>query len=134
MSDLKDISALVDTAELQQFNNASFQVIKKLQEKVSQLESENESLKLMLEQNVPTLHFADIGIGISNEHIICLTQIALLKEKAVSSKTQLTMEEVKKLEILTKVLAGIKAQNPDDPEDIKAKSMTPEELLKSLNE
>jgi hypothetical protein len=126
MSDVKDISQLAE-ASMQEYNNASFRVIKDLQAKISKLEAENESLKIMLEQNVPALiDTSDLGFGVSNEALICETQICLLKNEAI--KRSLTKEEVQKFQILTDISLKYKSVHPD-AETLKAKQMTQEELL-----
>lgn len=126
MPDLKDISQVIDSAS-EEYNKASFKVIRQLQEKVSKLESENESLKHLLEQNTPTLiDTKDLGFGISHEELICATQISLLKDAAISRV--LTLEEVKKLEILTKVKVQFETRNPNS-DSISAEQMHPDALM-----
>lgn len=126
MSDLKDISQVIDSSS-QEYTNASFKVIRQLQEKISKLESENESLKHLLEQNTPSLiDTKDLGFGISHEELICATQISLLKDAAISRV--LTLEEVKKLEILTKVKVQFETRNPNS-DSISAEQMHPDALM-----
>lgn len=129
MSEIKDISVLESESlkEIKNYSDSQFKVIVDLQKKISKLESENQSLKLMLEQNTPNLiSVGDLGFGISNEQIICETQIVILKDAAVTRP--LTMEEVRKLEVLTKVLDQVKKKDPDF-ESLNARNMTTEELI-----
>lgn len=129
MSDLKDISQVIDGAS-EEYNKASFKVIRQLQEKVSKLEAENESLKHLLEQNTPSLiNVQDLGFGINNQELICETQITLLKDAAINRA--LTMEEVRKLEILNKVLANVKSVRPD-PDSLKVEKLSDADLVKAV--
>lgn len=114
------------------YSTASFQVIKDLQAKVSKLEAENRSLLQMLEQNTPSLIDAkDLGFGINNQELICETQIHLLKEAAVTRV--LTMEEVKKLEVLSGVLSKVKTAKPD-PDALKVEKLSDDDLIKFVNQ
>lgn len=129
MTEVKDISDLANNfKELQDFSDASMKVIKDLQKKISQLESENTSLKTMLESNIPNieLQVTDFGIGISNEQLICETQILLLKNEAVMRP--LTMEETRKLDTFVNVLEKVKKKTPNG-QDYSIK-LTDEELVK----
>ncbi len=110
--------------ELQQYSDSQFHTILKLKEDIARLESENKSLKIMLEQNLPSI---DLGIGISNEQLICETQIVLLKNLAVTR--QLTMEESKKFQIFEEILAKYKVHKPNDPFSVT--TLTDDELLKA---
>lgn len=127
MSDTKDISQVIDLS-VQEYTNASFTVIKNLQAKVAKLETENESLLKMLEQNTPALiQTSDLNpIGIPHPQLICEAQICILKDAALTRA--LTMEECKKLEILTNVLQKYKVTVPSN-EEIAVRKMTTEELV-----
>jgi len=98
---------------LQEYSDEQFKTIVSLKEKLAELESKNKHLLDMLSKNVPSLEYQNMDIipGVSNERIICETQIALLKESAVSR--QLTLEEAKKLQIYVGVLATIKEKKDD---------------------
>lgn len=138
MSDLNDISSLESTFketskydELKSYSDNQFKVIVDLQKKISNLQTENESLKLMLERNVPDLiNAVDVGFGISHEQLICETQIRILKDAAVTRA--LTMEEVRKLEILNKVLDGVRKKTPDTG-SLDVKKLSPAELIQIVN-
>lgn len=132
MSDITGINQLEDNfKELQQYSDSQFHLINKLNEQIDKLKSENESLKIMLEQNLPniTLQTSDLGIGISNEQLICETQLLLLKDSAITRP--LTMEEVKKVQILTDVLMKCKDQKKHDPFGIT--KISDEDLLKVVD-
>lgn len=108
MSDIKDLQEAF--IEAKEFSNASARVISELQKKIQKLEGENESLKVMLEQNVPILHEIN-DLGISPSRIICETQIALLKNRAVQA--ELTLEETRKFQIFSEILEKLKAEKDD---------------------
>lgn len=126
MSDIINISEVIDLS-VQEYTNASFQVIKQLQAKISKLETENESLLRMLEQNTPALiHTSDLTLGIPQEQLICEAQIHMIKEQAIVRV--LTKEECQKFEILTNILHKYKIPIPTSDE-ILIKRMTQEELI-----
>jgi hypothetical protein len=113
--------------ELQHYSDSQFKVIKELQGKISQLQAENSSLKTMIEQNLPSLSLdADFILGVSNEQLICETQLLLLKNKAVIA--ELTLEESRKFQIFTDILQKIKTKDPNAVENT-VKKMTPAELI-----
>ncbi len=129
-TNLTDINQIEEGfQELQQYSDSQFRLINKLKEDVARLESENSSLRIMLEQNLPSvsLSTSDLALGISNEQLICETQLLLIKNNAVTR--ELTMEEAKKVQIFTEVLAKHKAGKKPGDEYGVAK-MTDEELLK----
>ncbi len=115
-------------SELQSYSDIQFKTIISLKSDIARLESENKSLKSMLEANIDKLDFStlDLCIGISNEQLICETQILMLKDLAVTR--QLTMEEAKKLQIFTDVLQQYKKPNRDDPFSVN--KLSDEDLLK----
>lgn len=95
-----------------EYVEAQFAVAVALQKRVQELESENSHLKKMLEGTVPLIQNNTIDIGISNERIICETQIALLKNSAINR--ELSLEETRKLQIYVDVLEKISKKQPDD--------------------
>jgi len=108
------------------FSDAAYSTILELQNKLADLQQKNEHLVSLLRENTITAITVN-HLNISNEQLICETQIALIKEKAITR--DLNMEETKKFETFCKVLAEIKRINPDDTM-YKVKSMSSEELLK----
>lgn len=115
--------------ELQQYSDTQFKLVLELKGTIARLESENKSLKTLLEQNLPaiSLQVSDLGFGISSEQLICETQILLLKDLAVTR--QLTMEESKKFQIFEEILSKYKSNKKEDPFSVS--KMTDEELLKA---
>lgn len=111
MSDIKNIDDLKNEyLEMKDYSDSQFRVITDLQKKNQALQEENKSLKLMLEGNLPSLEFkSDIAIGLSNEQLICETQIFFLKQQATTR--ELTSEEARKFQIFVDTLEKIK-KNP----------------------
>lgn len=127
-----DINDLQENFEsLQLYSDKQFQEIVDLKRQIETARSENESLKKMLEGNVANMNLqvSNLGIGVSNEQLICETQIAIFKTRALTQ--ELTMEEARKLEIYYKILAQIKDKNKD-AEDVNA-SISEADLLKLVN-
>jgi len=116
--------------ELQEYSDTQFRTIVELKKQLEAAKEESKSLKKMLEGNLPQLGISTSQIaplGISNEQLICETQIALLKERAVSR--ELTLEEAKKLQIYTTILSDIRKNHEDIP-DLSVQKLSDDELLK----
>jgi hypothetical protein len=131
MSNLTDINQLEEGfQELQKYSDSQFHLVNKLREDIARLESENKSLKIMIEQNLPSigLQVGDVSLGISNEQLICEVQLNMLKDLAVGRS--LTLEETKRFEIYTKILKDIKSGNKNAV-DINIQKMSDEELIKA---
>jgi hypothetical protein len=130
MSEILDINQLEEGFhQLQEHSDSQFGEIQKLKETIARLETENKSLKLMIDTNLPQVgsQFVDLSLGISNQQLICEVQLTMLKDRAVTQ--ELTIEEVKKVQILTDVLA--KCKQGKTPNEISVSRMTDEELLKA---
>jgi hypothetical protein len=92
---------------------AQFQVIADLQKKLARLEEENKSLQLMLEGTVPLIQNPTMQItGITNEQLICETQIKRLKDAAC--ERELTLEESRKFQIFVDTLQKIRPEKGDE--------------------
>jgi len=122
MKDVNDLEKSFN--ELQSYSDSQFKSIVELKKQIKKLEEENGSLKTMLESNLPSLS-VDM-FGISNEQLICETQITILKDKAVTR--ELTFEEAKKFAIFSEVLENIKKNSKSS--DINVQKMSDDELLK----
>lgn len=122
---MKDIADLEKSFnELQSYSDSQFKSIVELKKQIKKLEEENASLKKMMETNLPTLSFD--GLGISNEQLICETQITILKDKAITR--ELTFEEAKKFAIFTEVLDSLKKNTQSS--DVSVQKLSDEDLLK----
>lgn len=105
-SKVKEIKDIVAT---------QFKLIEKLQE-------ENTSLKERLSNSSPSL----IGGRISTEEIICIEQLEMLRSKSIGR--ELTLEEVKKLDLLNKNLRLAREQTTSVIDTVDYQNMTAEEL------
>lgn len=115
--------------ELQEYSDTQFRTIVELKKQVESQKEEIKSLKALLEGNLPQLgiNIPELnGIGIPNEQLICEAQITLLKERAVSR--ELTLEEAKKFQIYTTVLANIR-QSKEEVANVSVQKLSDEELL-----
>lgn len=122
---MKDIADLEKSFnELQSYSDSQFKSIMELKKQIKKLEEENTSLKSMLENNLPS--FASDMLGVSNEQLICETQLVILKDKAITR--ELTFEEAKKFAIFTEVLESIKLNSKSS--DVSVQKMSDDELLK----
>jgi len=122
---MKDVADLEKSFnELQSYSDSQFKSILELKKQIKKLEEENKSLKSMLENNLPSL--AVDMLGVSNEQLICETQITILKDKAVTR--ELTFEEAKKFAIFSEVLENLKKNTKSS--DINVQKMSDDELLK----
>jgi polyhydroxyalkanoate synthesis regulator phasin len=122
MADINDLEK--SFTDLQNYSDTQFKTIQELKKQVKKLEEENKSMKGMLENNLPSLTFD--GLGVSNEQLICETQITILKDKAITR--ELTFEEAKKFAIFTEVLENIRKASKGS--DINVQKLSDEELLK----
>jgi len=104
-TDLMDIATLAGvfekTSELQEYCNMQYITIQKLNERIKILEDENVHLKELLAQSVPLINKPDLKLP-SNEKAICEIQIKKLKDTAMDR--ELTLEETKRFDLLTKNL------------------------------
>lgn len=93
--------AFKDEHEKQQFLEAQFNVMLDLQKKIKTLEEENIHLKELLMANAPSLNIP-IPVIISPEEYLIDAQIAILEQRGRNNNFELTLEEVKKLDLLLK--------------------------------
>lgn len=109
-----------DDKEKQQFLEAQFETTLSLQKKIKELEEENIHLKQLLITNVPTLNIP-LPIIITPEEYLIDQQISILEIRGrTSADPELTLEEIKKLDLLLKNKKIIK----DGKEIIKTEKVT----------
>ena len=114
--------------ELQEYSDTQFRTIAELKKTILRMEEENKSLKTMMEGSLPHISLEIGGMsGISNQQLICETQLAILKDRAISK--ELTYEEAKKLQIYVMVLLDLK-KNSTGSIDYSVQKMSDTELLK----
>jgi hypothetical protein len=125
------LSQYKDYAELMAFASSQYKTIIQLSKKSAQQDEEIKHLKHLLEQNVPALvqdensNLIDLT-GKSDSEIICITQLALLKD--ISMEREITLEESRKLDTYTKLLIAIR--NPKDHSNEHVKKLDDGDLLK----
>jgi hypothetical protein len=100
--DVKDLfEALKTDYEKQKFIEAQFQVVLELQTKMKTLEEENLHLKELLVANAPNINIP-IPIIVTPEEFLIDKQISILEQRGRSLGAELSLEEVKKLDLLLK--------------------------------
>lgn len=124
MTNVIDVTEIFKTfkndKEKQKFLEAQFEAVLELQRKIRTLEEENLHLKTLLATNVPSLNIP-LPIIISPEEYLIDKQISILEERGrISADPELTLEEVKKLDLLLKNKKIIK----DGKEVIKIEKVT----------
>ena len=125
---MDDINSLESSfKDLQTYSDTQFHTINEMQTEIEKLKSENQSLKTMLGGNLPMLDFNTPLIGISNEQLICETQISLLKERALQK--ELNADEVRRFAQLFEVLEKIK-KSAINVDDVIVNKMSTEDILK----
>jgi hypothetical protein len=115
--------------ELQNYSDSQFKTIIDLQKKLTKLEEENSNLKLLVNSApLPAITGGSSGAfdGISNEQVICETQIAILKEAAMNRA--LTLEECRKLDIYVNILKDVRTQQKENKVSV-ASNMSEEDLM-----
>lgn len=103
--------------ESKQFSTAQQELIDKLLEENAILKQKLSSLE----------HVALATIGSSPEEIVCLEQIARLKER--SHSRELTLDEVKRLDLLIKNLRLIKEQSTENISTAKFRDVEESDLV-----
>lgn len=97
-------------AELVEYCNKQHETITLILEEKSKLAEEVEHLKNLLQSSLPVLKTEPVEkIRIQDEEMICLMQIQKLKESSMART--LTLEEVKKLDLLHKNLKLARGEN-----------------------
>jgi len=118
--------------ELRQYCASQHHVINELNKKIIILEEEKKQLEELLSKSVPVIGDSSIEVykEVSDEMTVCLTQIKILREKAI--REELTYEEAKKLDIYVKTLISLRGwkKEKENPKD----KLTEEELLAVLGE
>lgn len=121
-AEVLDISQMAgkfkNRTELQAYATQLFHALKVSVEKLQRLEEENQHLKQMLSASVPQLN--SVKLIIPDEQAIAEIQLQRLKEAAMSR--DLTLDETKRFDLLTKNLYITKGKPKDDnkPKDIEA--------------
>lgn len=113
--------------DLQEVNDSQFRTIIDLKKQIDALKAENQALKIQQPNGNNFVAVQGNDNDISDEHLICITQLELLKNNAVTR--ELTFEETKKVQIFTDVLEKIKKNNKAANE-FSAEKLPVEDLLR----
>jgi hypothetical protein len=130
----KMLEQFKDMSSLQKYAEAQYKTILSLSRRVKVLEEENVELKDLLEKSTPLLNeekknFVSYQVeASSDEEMIAKVQLARMKE--ISMDRELTLEEAKRVEIFTKILAN-KGSNSSIA--IQTQKMNSDDLLKMLD-
>lgn len=89
-----------DEVSLREFTQAQHVTIVQQSKKILQLEQEVVHLKSLLTQTAPLIEISDLEI--SDEETIARTQLRLLRQESLIR--QLTLDEIRKFDLLTKNL------------------------------
>lgn len=126
MSDSFDkmVEEFTNHAELLEFSKAQHKTIVELTRKVQNLEKK---LKNTNNSKLIKKEHSDI-LKVSDEEIICRTQLNLLRE--IAMERELTLEETRKVDMYSKILIALS----DKPKtiEVKTKGMKDDELLAVL--
>lgn len=130
MSDIIDIEqmrkSLIEKTEkkdLSEFATKQQEVIEILQFKIKELTEKNQHL----EQLLTALSKGDVVKDVSQEELICLEQISILKRK--SSERELSLDEAKRLDLFVKNLKVIRGDNPPTLDVINVEKMDANDLI-----
>lgn len=114
----------IENQDLQNFSKAQLSLIKKLK-------NENELLKKKIAELESIVRYSK-AIPLSPEELICIEQIELLRQ--ASLKRDLTLEEVKKLDLLVKNLRLIREQATQVVDVLKEGTIDEQQLLSIASE
>jgi len=124
-------SQFKDFSELQEYANSQYRLIVDLSRKINDLEAENKHLKILLEGAVPLIGqkpSESIVTDLSDEEVICRTQIKILKDTALDR--EFTNDEAKKFDIFVKTLLSLKSK--EDNSSSKLSKVKDSDLLEVL--
>jgi hypothetical protein len=130
----KMLEQFKDMGSLQKYAEAQYKTILSLSRRVKVLEEENVELKDLLEKSTPLLNeekknFVSYQVeASSDEEMIAKVQLARMKE--ISMGRELTLEEAKRVEIFTKILAN---KGSNSSITIQTQKMNSDDLLKMLD-
>lgn len=130
MSIEKTLQQYKTLEDLQQFAVAQQSTIIQLSKKIQRLEEERNHLKQLLESSVPLIKKeGETGVEkflTSAEESICIMQLEKLRD--ISTGRELTLEETRRVEIFSKILATFR--NMPKTIELKNKETKTEDLLK----
>lgn len=128
----KMLDQFKELSDLQAFARAQQKTIVDLTKKNKALEEEVKHLKKLLESTVPIIKVPEenkIDFNASDEEAIAREQLFKLKD--ISKERELTLEETKRVEIYSKILAALKNQQTK-PIDVSSRKLSDAELIAAL--
>lgn len=104
-------------SELQEYSNKQYTALQKAADKIKQQEDEIQHLRELLTNATPLMGQGPVEKRIiTPEEAICEKQISLLQERGMTK--ELTLEEVKRLDLLIKNLRLVQGKGPKTLEAI----------------
>lgn len=138
----KMVEQFTSVEELQAYSAAQYNTILSLNTKINEL---NKQLEILSKKNAELnkdLAISSLGspketnkFTVSDEEATCTIQIAMIKRNAM--ERELTTDEVKRFEILSKVLQMLRGKEVDNnkkKEEKELSKMSSEELLKYMDD
>jgi hypothetical protein len=125
-----------ELSDLKAFAEAQQKTLVQLTKKVKQLEEERDHLKKLLESTAPVIQTPQNNSIIaekfltSDQEAICRTQLMKLREIALDR--EMTLEETKKVEIFSKILAAL--ENAPKTIKIDTKTIDNDDLMGFLED
>lgn len=107
-------------SELQMYCDAQYQTIINLTKRINDLEAQKIHLEKLLSESTPIVKENASEIQLlaegTDQETICRIQLKKLRDKSMNGE-ELTLEETKRVEIYTKLILSIEANQKKDPED-----------------
>lgn len=130
-NELKILDTITNIEDLKEYANTQYKTIVVQTKKIHELEKSIEVLENKLKEtenkSVTTSTLAIDAEEQTDTETTCVVQIAMIKGLAMNR--ELTLEEVKKLEILAKTLMLIKGKNTEEKKKDNSANMSTEQLL-----
>lgn len=127
---------LTGLAELKAYSEAQYKTIIELSKKINKLEEENKDLRSQVQNSVPKDPSADqskyVTLAMGDDHEV-IAKIQLNKIKEVCFDRELTLDEVKRVEILVKVL-NFQKQSKEQKVKEQVESMNEADLIALVND
>lgn len=117
-----------EVAELKAYATSQYKTILQQQKKINELELQVRQLQGMVEKTVPLLEIDQPSMMVEDEETIARLELRKLRDESL--QRTLTFEEVKKLDILAKVLNQV--TNKPKKIVLETKNKTSDELLAVL--
>lgn len=106
-----------DQADLMQYAEAQQKTIIELSKKIAALESDNKHLSEKVVAAGITVDLSPSPLDVSDEEIICITQLRLLKDRSV--QRELNLDEARRFNIYVDILENIKEKKIKTAEPLK---------------